>query len=374
MIEMGQYKVADPDALETPAMLVYEEVVDHNIRVLCDLVGGGENLMVHVKTHKAEAVARKQVEAGIAGFKCATLSELEMALAAGGKEVILAYPLAQRIKVERFAELAQKNAEAIVCAIVSQAQHVELLGAVAQQRNQTLQVMIDLDVGMHRTGVEPGEDAIALYKSVVAHPQLEARGLHAYDGHDHFADENERAQAAQRNIEATRSIAQRLQSEGLAVPRIVGGGSFSFAYYARAEGMCGSPGTCIYWDTGYADAMPDMPFKWAALVLAQVVDVHFDPQTQAQTITTDLGHKAICGDIPLNKRARLLQNESAELVGQHEEHGVFSWQGELPAIGSYVLAVPGHVCPTTIRYPGSYVLDAEGQVVDYYPHTARDRQ
>ncbi|MGY8826506.1 MAG: alanine racemase [Candidatus Latescibacterota bacterium] len=370
MIEMGPYKVADPDALETPAMLVYEEVLDHNIRALCELVGGGENLIVHVKTHKAEAVARKQVEAGVAGFKCATLSEVEMALTAGGKEVILAYPLAQRIKVERFAEIAKKNGEAIVCAIVSQPEHVKLLGEIAQQRQQTLRVMIDLDVGMHRTGVEPGEAAMELYRSVVAHPQLEAHGLHAYDGHDHFTDEGERAQAAQRNIDVTRAIAQRLQGEGLVVPRIVGGGSFSFAYYARAEGLCGSPGTCIYWDAGYGGSMPDMPFEWAALVLAQVVDI----DKERQTITTDLGHKAIAGDIPLAKRARLLQNENAELVGQHEEHGVFSWQGELPAIGSYVLAVPGHVCPTTIRYPGSYVLDAEGQVVDYYPHTARDRQ
>ncbi len=118
--------------------------------------------------------------------------------------------------------------------------------------------------------------------------------------------------------------------------------------------------------------MPDMPFKWAALVLGQVVDVHAD--AQGQTITTDLGHKAICGDIPLEKRARLLNDTSAELIAQNEEHGVFRWQGELPAIGTYVLAVPGHVCPTTMRYPGSYVLDVEGQVVDYYPHTARDRQ
>ena len=79
-------------------------------------------------------------------------------------------------------------------------------------------------------------------------------------------------------------------------------------------------------------------------------------------------------DRPLEKRARLLNDPEAELVGQNEEHGVFRWQGPLPAIGTYVLAVPGHVCPTTMRYPGSYVLDAEGQVVDYYPHTARDRQ
>jgi D-serine deaminase-like pyridoxal phosphate-dependent protein len=77
--------------------------------------------------------------------------------------------------------------------------------------------------------------------------------------------------------------------------------------------------------------------------------------------------------VPLRKRARLLQNMGAELVFQNEEHGVFHWPGEPLQVGAYLLAVPGHVCPTTIRYAGSFVLDGEGQVIDYYPHTARDR-
>ena len=372
MIELAGYKVADPESLETPVMLVYEERVDHNIRALCELVGGASNLMPHVKTHKAEAVARKQAEAGVVGFKCATLSELEMALDAGSTEVILAYPMTQRIKAERFADLAIDHGDALVVAIVSRLEHVDLLGDVAEQRGVSLQVMVDLDVGMHRTGVALGGAAVELYRQVAQHPHLQARGLHIYDGHDHYVDPAQREQVAQGHIDDVRALVQQLGDEGLAVERLVGGGSFSFAYYARAEGFCGSPGTCIYWDTGYGDAMPDMPFKWAALVLGQVVDVHAD--AQGQTITTDLGHKAICGDIPLEKRARLLNDTSAELIAQNEEHGVFRWQGELPAIGTYVLAVPGHVCPTTMRYPGSYVLDVEGQVVDYYPHTARDRQ
>ncbi len=370
MIEMAGYKVADPDSLETPAMVLYEERIDHNIRAQAEWVGGAQNLMPHVKTHKAEAVARKQVEAGVTGFKCATLSEMEMALDAGGREVVLAYPLTQRIKVERFADIAAKNGDALVVAIASRSEHVALLGAVAQQRGAMLQVMVDLDVGMHRTGVAPA-DAAELYRQIAAHAHLVARGLHIYDGHDHYADPVERERVAGAHIEEARALVRRLEDEGLSVERLVGGGSFSFAYYARAEGFCGSPGTCIYWDTGYGDAMPDMPFQWAALVLGQVVDVHVD--AQGQTITTDLGHKAICGDIALAKRARLLNDLNAELVAQNEEHGVFRWEGPLPAIGAYVLAVPGHVCPTTMRYPGSYVLDAEGQVVDYYPHTARDR-
>ncbi len=78
-------------------------------------------------------------------------------------------------------------------------------------------------------------------------------------------------------------------------------------------------------------------------------------------------------DLPLEERACLLGQDSAQLILQHEEHGVFRISGELPRVGDYLLAVPGHICPTTIRYPGIHVLDTAGEVVDYYLHTARDR-
>ena len=93
----------------------------------------------------------------------------------------------------------------------------------------------------------------------------------------------------------------------------------------------------------------------------------------AGTITTDLGCKGISSDLLLEERAFLLGHNTAELVSQSEEHGVFRIKGKLPHVGDYLLAVPGHICPTTIRYPGIHVIDTSGNVVDYYLHTARDR-
>ena len=101
MITWQDYRVVDPDALETPAMLLFRDMMDHNIRSVCELVGGGQNLIAHVKTHKSEAVARKQNELGINGFKCATLEELEMVLRAGARKAILCYPQGQERKIER---------------------------------------------------------------------------------------------------------------------------------------------------------------------------------------------------------------------------------------------------------------------------------
>jgi len=92
-----------------------------------------------------------------------------------------------------------------------------------------------------------------------------------------------------------------------------------------------------------------------------------------RTITTDLGYKAVSSDLLLEERAYLLGHDTAELVSQSEEHGTFRISGDLPFVGDCLLAVPGHICPTTIRYPGSHVIDSKGEVVDFYLHTARDR-
>jgi len=369
MITCEGYCVADPDGLETPAMVLFQEVMDHNIRSVCEMVGGGQNLILHVKTHKSEAVTRKQVEAGVEGFKCSTLKELEMVLQAGARKAILSYPQGQERKTERFCELTSSYPDAWIATVVSSPFHLEVLATVAERRRQAVRVMLDLDAGMHRTGIEFGPDAGKLYREIDAHRFLQPSGFHLYDGHDDFSDLARREAAAQRHIESLQEFQHQIESAGLPVPCVVAGGTFSFAYYARTEGMYGSPGTVVYWDRGYSTAMPDMPFRWAALILTQVVDRYPD----AGTITTDLGYKAVGADLPVEERAHLLGQDGSKLIGQSEEHGMFRIYGDLPRVGDYLLAVPGHICPTTTCYPGVQVLDAAGEVMDYYLHTARDR-
>jgi len=370
VISWQDYNVTDPDALETPAMLLFQDMMDHNIRSVCEMVGGGENLIAHVKTHKSEAVARRQLAGGIHGFKCATLKELEMVLQAGAPKAILAYPQGQESKVERLCELVSTYPDAWIATVVSAPFHLDVLGTVSTRQKQSLRVMLDLDAGMQRTGIEMGRGAMQLYRDLHAHPFLQPSGFHLYDGHENFSDLVEREAAAQQHIESLQEFQQQIEAEGIPVPCVVAGGTYSFAYYARTEGMYGSPGTTVYWDEGYRRDMPDMPFRPAALILTQVVDRF----PGAGTITTDLGNKGVSADLPLGERAYLLGHDGGVLVSQSEEHGVFQLPGDLPEVGDYLLAVPGHICPTTIRYPGIHVIDAAGEVVDYYVHTARDRQ
>ena len=140
-------------------------------------MGGGRNLIAHAKTHKSEAVARKQVELGINGFKCATLKELEMVIRAGARKAILSYPQGQERKIERLCDLTSSYPAAWIAAIVSSPFHLDLLATVATRRKQSLRAMLDLAAGMHRTGIGFGPDAIKLYRGIDAHPFLQPLGV-----------------------------------------------------------------------------------------------------------------------------------------------------------------------------------------------------
>ena len=187
---------------------------------------------------------------------------------------------------------------------------------MATRREQSLRVMLDLDAGMHRTGIGFGPDATKLYQEMDAHPYLQASGLHLYDGHDNFSDPVQREANAMRHIGDLQEYRRQIEKAGLPVPCVVAGGSWSFPYYARTEGMYGSPGTFIYWDAGYSSDMPDLPFRCAVLILTQVVDRYPD----TGTITTDLGCKGISSDLLLQKRAFLRGQESTVPVSSPAAH------------------------------------------------------
>jgi D-serine deaminase-like pyridoxal phosphate-dependent protein len=224
---------------------------------------------------------------------------------------------------------------------------------------------------MSRTGVPIGARAEEIYKVLHEGTYTLAAGLHIYDGHDHEPDLGKREGLALGHIRKAKRFRNLLLGRGWPVDLVVGGGSFSFPYYAREKGMFGSPGTAIYWDAGYDALLPDMPFKWAVFLLTQVVDSY----PQRHLFTTDLGNKAVAPDKPLEQRVFLPSVPDARLVSQNEEHGVFKACFETaPQVGDYLLAVPGHVCPTTIKYPYSLWVDADGNVTGVNQHTARDRQ
>jgi D-serine deaminase-like pyridoxal phosphate-dependent protein len=363
------WEIANADEIPSPALLIYLDRAEANVRRMVALAGDADRLVPHVKTHKLGPLVELHLRHGIRRFKCATIAEAEMVATAGGTDVLLAYqPVGPA--VSRVVDLAQAFPGVRLSVIADDPDAVEALAAVAYARGVTIPVLLDLDVGMHRTGIEPGAPAMALYESLGRRPGVAPGGLHVYDGHLRDPDPEVRAVQADQAFATADALRRDLEAAGLRVPRVVAGGSPTFPIHARRQGVELSPGTTVLWDAGYATTLPDLPFEPAALLLSRVVS-----RPAGGRVCLDLGHKAVASENP-HPRVLLIDPHAVEppepgtdgaalgaplldarFVGHSEEHLVL----EAPraarlAVGDVVYGIPWHVCPTVALHSEALVV------------------
>ncbi len=355
--------------IDTPALIVYPARIAENIRRMIAIAGNPGRLWPHVKTHKMSAVVRLQLQQGIAQFKCATLAEAEMAGVAGASAVLLAQQpvgpkigkliaLARRFPLIRWTTIVDdfeiaKQISAATQACADQPIHVELL--------------LDLDVGMGRTGIALGPAALELCHRISQLPGQLLSGLHAYDGHIHDCDPVARQAACEAAMAPAIALRRRLLGEGLPMERLIAGGTPTMACHAQHAERQLSPGTCLLWDAGYAHNFPDLDFLPAAVVMSRVIS-----KPDAGRVCLDLGHKAVAADAP-DPRVSWLNLPGAATVMHSEEH----WTIATPhahriQIGDVIYGIPWHICPTCALYPKAIVAE-NGHATATWPIDARDR-
>jgi D-serine deaminase-like pyridoxal phosphate-dependent protein len=231
-------------------------------------------------------------------------------------------------------------------------------------------VLVDIDVGQHRTGVPPGEEAVRLYELVSRQRSLRPGGLHVYDGHNHQESLQERKEAVAQLLGPVRELLQNLQHKGLPVPRVVAGGTPTFSVWAALDlpGLECSPGTCVLHDHGYGSHYPDLAMTAGALMLTRVVS-----RPPAERVTFDLGTKAVASDPPAGRRCIILDLSDAKMVGHNEEHLIVETpQAGRYEIGDVAYAMPTHICPTCALHKQALVVE-KGEVVDRWEIVGRDR-
>ena len=362
--------LAGTDDLPTPQLLFYEDRIKANIAHVVALAGSPERLRPHVKTHKTAEIARLCEAAGITRHKCATLAEAAVLAAAGARDVLVAYPLVGP-GLAGLAALRQRHAATDFKVQVDAPDTLPALAALAQASGRPLTVLVDLDVGMGRTGIPPGPEALALYQQIARTPGLTPGGLHAYDGHVTADAAASRQEATQRSLALVQDLRSALTAAGLPVPRIVMGGSPTFPQYAAARetGLECSPGTFALHDHGYASRYRDLAgLQPAALVATRVIS-----RPRGGRVTLDLGSKAIASDSPAERRCALVGLPDASILLHSEEHLVITGPGtERLALGDVLYAVPAHVCPTVALYREALVVRA-GRIADRWRIAARDR-
>jgi D-serine deaminase-like pyridoxal phosphate-dependent protein len=366
---MQRYRIDCPEQLESPSLVIFEEIVRSNLATAISLAGRPERLRLHAKTHKMPAIVKMQESLGIYKHKCATLAEAEMIAGAGGQDILIAYPLIGP-NLARLVRLIEAFPDSRFRVVVDHADAARELSRAVASLSRPLPTLIDLDVGMGRTGILPGEEAMQLYGLIADLPGLEPDGLHAYDGHQRASDPAERRESALRGIQPVLEMRDRLVRMGLPVPRLVLGGTPTFPVYAASnipDSEC-SPGTSTLHDAGYGTKFPDLPFSPAALLLTRVIS-----HPGSGRMTLDLGHKAVAAD-PVGARLVLLGLPGATLGGQSEEHQVVEVANSTSyPLGAHFLAIPVHVCPTVALHQKAYVI-REGKLVDEWEVTARNRR
>lgn len=370
MTNAAWYEVTSSDQILTPCILVYPKTIRQNLVETIRIAGSTERLRPHVKTHKTPEIVKLELELGITKHKCATLFEAAMLAGCNAPDVLIAYPIVGPA-IKKLRQLMMEYPRTQFRCTVDNLSSVDQLSAELSGCGTQIDVLVDIDSGMHRTGIPAGEAAMELYAHIATKPNLSVGGLHIYDGQNHQPSEIERRSAVDALMAPVREMVIELKNRGLKVPRLVCGGTPTFPMFAALNdvGIECSPGTCTLSDYNYGRNYTDMScIQPAAVLMARVIS-----RCGANRLTLDLGYKAVSGDQPAGRRCHVLNVPDAKEVGHSEEHLVIeSEHASKYQVGDVIYALPAHVCPTVALHSHLHAVE-DGKVVASWPVTARDR-
>jgi D-serine deaminase-like pyridoxal phosphate-dependent protein len=306
------------------------------------------------------------LDAGIDKFKCSTLSELMMIAEAGADDILLAYPLTSPA-FPTLLDFIRRWPAKTISVLADNLASARQLDFMASANDLELPVFVDIDNGMERTGIKPGDEAFNLYKFLGQSQHLRAAGLHVYDGHIHDTDLDEREATCRNDFQSVLILAERLRSHGFAVNEMVCGGTPTFPLHARFPDRTLSPGTYTLWDYGYSASFPDLDFDHAAWLLTRVVS-----KPGSNKLCLDLGHKAVGSEMD-QLRVHFAEIENYTVSCHSEEHLVIVTESAASVlVGDVLHGVPRHICPTVALHDQFYVIE-NSQLRTTWPIVARNR-
>jgi D-serine deaminase-like pyridoxal phosphate-dependent protein len=362
------YTISEIETLDSPALVVIPARVKGNIQTAIQMVGNVSRLRPHVKTNKCADATRLMLNAGITKFKCATIAEAEMLGQVGARDVVLAYqPTGPKLR--RFIELVKKFPATKYGCLTDNLSAAREQSDIFSKNQLRVAVYVDVNVGMNRTGVCPGQDAIEVCEYCFTAQGIEFAGLHAYDGHLRNRDIQIRQKECDEAFLLVEKLKAALSAMGIDVPNVIVGGSPTFPIHAKRENVECSPGTFIYWDKGYLDQCPEQSFAPAAVLVTRIISL-----PSPTKICTDLGHKSVAAENEINRRVFFLNDADLKPVSQSEEHMVCEvGKDHRYKTGDVLYGLPYHICPTVALYERVYVVE-DGKIMGEWKNVARDRK
>jgi 3-hydroxy-D-aspartate aldolase len=353
--------------VDTPCLILDLDPFERNLHRLRDSLAG-RNIAVrpHAKSHKCPQIALKQIALGAVGVCCQKVSEAEAMVQGGVGDVLIANETVGAIKVKRLAALA-KQAHVAVCA--DHAGNITALDAAAREFGVRLDVLVEVNVGANRCGVEAGEPAVALARQITACANLRFAGLQAYQGAaQHVRKVEERRAAIEAAVAKIKHTTALLAQAGIACEKVTGAGTGTYLF----EAVSGAyheiqPGSYIFMDVDYArnewteSGIPR--FEHSLFVWTTVMS-----RPSAERAIVDAGLKASSVDSGM---PRVAAEDGAEYIKASDEHGVLKVNGvQGYAVGDKLKLIPGH-CDPTVNLYDFYVCVRNGRVEALWPITAR---
>ena len=331
--------------IPTPALVLDLDAFEANVaKMQARASGAGLALRPHAKSHKCAALARRQIEAGAVGDCCAKLAEAEALAGAGIGQILLTSPIVGAGPAARAAALAAALPDFRM--VLDHPDAAAELGAAAQG---PVQVLIDIDPGLGRTGAHNAAQAVEVFRAVAAQPNLTFLGVQCYGGNwQHMEGANARAAAVADGMARLKAVMAALREAGAKIEVVTGGGTGTFAADA-AQGVLNEvqPGSYAFMDRDYRDALkadPDGDFEQALGVEATVISAN-----HPQWVTVDAGLKAFATDagVPVALTPKF---EGCKYRFFGDEHGMLARPDAAVARGERVAFMPPHVDPTFDRY------------------------
>jgi D-serine deaminase-like pyridoxal phosphate-dependent protein len=347
------------DAIPTPAAVIDLAAFDRNVAQMAARArAAGLALRPHAKSHKCAALVRRQMAAGAIGVCCAKLAEAEALAAQGIGHILVTSPIAGATNAARAAKLAAELPDFRIVL-----DHPDAAGELAAAATAPMQVIIDVDVGLGRTGCHDPEQAAAVARAVLAQPALRLLGVQGYGGAwQHLEGANARASAVAAGMEKLTAAIGAIRTVGGTVEVVTGGGTGTFSADA-AQGVLNEvqPGSYAFMDKEYRDALkadPDGAFEQAATIVTTVISAN-----HPKWVTLDGGLKAFSTDGPMPQPVTpKFANCAYRFFG--DEHGmIVRPAGQPVARGERVALAPGHIDPTLDRYDVFHLVE-DGVLVD----------
>jgi D-serine deaminase-like pyridoxal phosphate-dependent protein len=322
-------------SLDTPQLLLDLDIVDANVKSMF-AAGRDRNVgvRVHFKSLKCGGLAKYLVKLGASSFLCAKLNEAEVLADAGIWDILIANQITRPQKLDRLAALANRS-NLHVC--VDHPDQVKLLGPAMQAANAHLGVLVELDIGMARCGVEPGEPALELARLISRTPGLRFDGLQGYDGHLQLVEDvKQKRIACHQGLKKMVDTRELLERNDIPVEIVTGAGTGTWEFVAGYPGVTEiQPGSFVLMDCIYHNVRPE--FGCALSVLTSVLS------KRPAWYVLDAGSKAISKDFGMP----VIRGHDAEkVVKLAEEHTKVEADPKAIELGELREVIPAHCCAT----------------------------